>query len=115
MRTGSFLLPNRVVLAPMAGVTDRPFRQLCRRLGAGLTVSEMVMSDPRLRATRKTRRRIDHCGEPAPRSVQIAGETFDAGRMMVFRPGDEITATAGPEGARLMALGGALIGSRRRR
>ena len=57
----------------MAGVTDRPFRQLCQRLGAGLTVSEMVTSDPRLRATPKTLRRIDHEGEPAPRSVQIAG------------------------------------------
>src|SRR5512139_2924293 len=57
----------------MAGVTDRPFRQLCRRLGAGYAVSEMVASNPRLRATDKSRRRIDHAGEPAPVAVQIAG------------------------------------------
>ena len=73
MQTGTFVLPNPVVLAPMAGVTDRPFRLLCRRLGTGLTVSEMVTSDPRLRTSSKTLRRIDHTGEPAPRSVQIAG------------------------------------------
>ena len=57
----------------MAGVTDRPFRQLCRRLGAGHAVSEMVASDPRLYGTVKTRRRTDHAGEPAPIAVQIAG------------------------------------------
>lgn len=57
----------------MAGVTDRPFRQLCRRLGAGLTVSEMVSANPLLRETLKSRRRIDHQGEPGPRVVQIAG------------------------------------------
>jgi tRNA-dihydrouridine synthase B len=66
-------LPNALVVAPMAGVTDRPFRQLCRRLGAGYAVSEMVASDPRLFDTPKTRRRIDHAGEPAPIAVQIAG------------------------------------------
>ena len=70
---GRFQLPNRVILAPMAGVTDRPFRQLCRQLGAGLVVSEMVTSDPRLWHTRKSRMRLDHHGEPGPRSVQIAG------------------------------------------
>jgi tRNA-dihydrouridine synthase B len=57
----------------MAGVTDRPFRQLCRRLGAGYAVSEMVASDPRLFDSAKTRRRTDHAGEPAPIAVQIAG------------------------------------------
>jgi len=62
-----------VVLAPMAGVTDRPFRQLCRRLGAGLAVSEMVNADPRLWHSRKTRLRLDHSGESEPRAVQIAG------------------------------------------
>ncbi len=66
-------MPNGLVVAPMAGVTDRPFRQLCRRLGAGYAVSEMVGSDPRLVDTPKTRRRTDHAGEPAPISVQIAG------------------------------------------
>jgi len=70
---GPYRLPNRVILAPMAGVTDRPFRQLCRQLGAGLVVSEMVTSDPRLWHTRKSRLRLDHHGEPGPRSVQIAG------------------------------------------
>jgi tRNA-dihydrouridine synthase B len=57
----------------MAGVTDRPFRQLCKRFGAGLTVSEMVTSDHRLWNTRKSRLRLDHTGEAEPRSVQIAG------------------------------------------
>ncbi|PRY71948.1 tRNA-U20-dihydrouridine synthase [Halomonas ventosae] len=72
-RIGRHQLPNRVVLAPMAGVTDRPFRTLCRRLGAGLVVGEMVTSDPSLWHTRKSRLRMDHRGEPGPRSVQIAG------------------------------------------
>ncbi|NIC04461.1 tRNA dihydrouridine synthase DusB [Billgrantia bachuensis] len=70
---GRHRLPNRVILAPMAGVTDRPFRQLCRRLGAGLVVGEMVTSDPALWHTRKSRQRMDHRGEPGPRAVQIAG------------------------------------------
>ncbi|XKE44076.1 tRNA dihydrouridine synthase DusB [Halomonas organivorans] len=72
-RIGRHQLPNRVILAPMAGVTDRPFRALCRRLGAGLVVGEMVTSDPRLWHTRKSRLRMDHRGEPGPRAVQIAG------------------------------------------
>ncbi|WP_110668191.1 tRNA dihydrouridine synthase DusB [Salinicola halophilus] len=72
-RIGRHTLPNRVILAPMAGVTDRPFRQLCRELGAGLVVSEMVASDSRLWNTRKSRLRRIHRGEPGPRSVQIAG------------------------------------------
>jgi len=62
-----------VILAPMAGVTDKPFRQLCKRLGAGLAVSEMTISDSRFWKTDKSRRRMDHEGEPAPISVQIAG------------------------------------------
>jgi len=66
-------MPNRLVLAPMAGVTDRPFRELCRRLGAGMTVSEMITSRPDLRDSRKTRLRMDHSGEPGPIIVQIAG------------------------------------------
>ena len=73
MQIGPFTLPNPVLLAPMAGVTDRPFRILCRQLGAGLTVSEMVTSAPGLRTRPKTVRRMDHSGEPAPRAVQIAG------------------------------------------
>ena len=66
-------MPNNLAVAPMAGVTDRPFRQLCRRLGAGYAVSEMVASNPKLWGTDKSRRRIDHAGEPAPIAVQIAG------------------------------------------
>jgi tRNA-dihydrouridine synthase B len=70
---GPHRFPNRLVLAPMAGVTDRPFRQLCRQLGAGMTVSEMITSRPDLRDSRKTRLRMDHQGEPGPVIVQIAG------------------------------------------
>lgn len=73
MKIGQFELENNLVLAPMAGVTDRPFRQLCRRLGAGMVVSEMVTSDVRLWNSRKTRHRLDHAGEAEPRIVQIAG------------------------------------------
>lgn len=72
-RIGAHTLANRLVLAPMAGVTDRPFRALCRRLGAGLAVSEMVTSDRKLWHTPKSRLRLDHRGELGPRVVQIAG------------------------------------------
>ena len=73
MRIGPYQLNNSVVLAPMAGVTDRPFRQLCRELGAGMAVSEMVSSNPQHFRTRKSRCRLDHTGENEPRAVQIAG------------------------------------------
>jgi len=73
MRIGSFDITPRVILAPMAGVTDKPFRVLCKRLGAGLCASEMTTSDPRFWNTAKSRHRMDHDGEPAPISVQIAG------------------------------------------
>jgi tRNA-dihydrouridine synthase B len=73
IRIGPYALPNRVFVAPMAGVTDRPFRQLCRRLGAGYAVSEMAASNPLLWASVKTSRRTDHDGETEPRAVQIAG------------------------------------------
>ncbi|MGA4637375.1 tRNA dihydrouridine synthase DusB [Pseudomonas solani] len=73
VRIGPYALPNQVILAPMAGVTDRPFRLLCRRLGAGLVVSEMVTSDVRLWNSRKSKLRLLHEGDPEPRSVQIAG------------------------------------------
>ena len=73
MRIGPFQIEPAVVLAPMAGVTDKPFRQLCKRLGAGLAVSEMTTADPRLWHTAKSQRRADHSGEPDPISVQIAG------------------------------------------
>ncbi|MDX1460086.1 MAG: tRNA dihydrouridine synthase DusB [Xanthomonadales bacterium] len=73
IRIGPHTLHNRLALAPMAGVTDLPFRRLCRELGAGYVVGEMLSSDPRLRNTRKSRLRARHDGEPAPRAVQIAG------------------------------------------
>jgi tRNA-dihydrouridine synthase B len=73
MRIGPYELANNLVVAPMAGVTDRPFRQLCRTMGAGLAVSEMVTSNSLLYGSAKTRRRADHAGETAPVSVQIAG------------------------------------------
>ncbi len=73
MRIGPYQLANKLVLAPMAGITDLPFRQLCRRFGAGLAVSEMVSSNSLLWGSEKTRRRADHRGEPEPRSVQILG------------------------------------------
>ena len=73
MRIGPYTLPNKLILAPMAGVTDGPFRQLCREMGAGLAVSEMVTANSLLWGSRKTQRRIDHRGETKPCSVQIAG------------------------------------------
>ncbi len=73
MQIGPYTLVNRLILAPMAGVTDRPFRQLCRDLGAGMAVSEMVSSNSLLWGSAKTRRRADHAGETEPKSVQIAG------------------------------------------
>jgi tRNA-dihydrouridine synthase B len=79
MKIGPFELKSNVVLAPMAGVTDRPFRMLCRKLGAGLAASEMLTADVRLWDTPKSRRRMDHRGEPSPRVVQIAG--FDPAMM----------------------------------
>jgi tRNA-dihydrouridine synthase B len=89
MRIGPHELPNPLAVAPMAGVTDRPFRQLCKRLGAGYAVSEMVAANPRLWATDKSRRRTDHEGEVAPIAVQIAGAdpalVADAARYNVDR------------------------------
>ena len=73
MRIGPHVLRNNLFVAPMAGVTDRPFRQLCKRFGAGMAVSEMVASNSLLWGSEKTRRRANHAGEPDPISVQIAG------------------------------------------
>ncbi len=73
MRIGPYDIAPNVVLAPMAGVTDKPFRLLCKRLGAGLAMSEMTISDPRFWGTEKSLRRMDHAGEPDPVGVQIAG------------------------------------------
>ena len=73
MNIGPYELPNNVFVAPMAGVTDRPFRRLCKALGAGYAVSEMAASNPRLWASEKTARRLNHDGERAPVAVQLAG------------------------------------------
>ncbi|MGI9273429.1 MAG: tRNA dihydrouridine synthase DusB [Endozoicomonas sp.] len=73
LKIGPYNIPNPVILAPMAGVTDQPFRQLCLKLGAGMAVSEMVTSNTRLWNTRKSRLRMNHTDEFEPRSVQIAG------------------------------------------
>ena len=73
MQIGPHQLKNNLIVAPMAGVTDRPFRQLCKRLGAGMAVSEMLSSRPELWSSPKSRRRADHAGEVEPVSVQIAG------------------------------------------
>ncbi len=77
MLIGPYRLDNNLVLAPMAGVTDRPFRQLCRKLGAGLAVSEMISADASLWGSRKTVKRLDHRGETGPISVQILGSDPD--------------------------------------
>ena len=73
MRIGPYTVKNNLFLAPMAGVTDRPFRMLCRRLGAGMAVSEMVSCNSLLWGSEKTRKRADHAGEDEPRSIQIVG------------------------------------------
>lgn len=79
MKIGGLELGAPLALAPMAGVTDRPFRMLCRAMGAGVAASEMVTADQRLWRSGKSRHRLDHAGEPEPRVVQIAGG--DAGMM----------------------------------
>ncbi len=73
MQIGNHILKNNLIVAPMAGVTDRPFRQLCKKMGAGLAVSEMVTSNSLLYGSEKTLRRANHEGEVDPISVQIAG------------------------------------------
>ncbi|GGX96677.1 tRNA dihydrouridine synthase DusB [Massilia dura] len=73
MQIGPYQLRNNVFVAPMAGVTDRPFRQLCKELGAGYAVSEMAAANPRVWASEKSSRRTDHTGEMEPKAVQIAG------------------------------------------
>jgi len=89
MKIGAIELPNRLFVAPMAGVTDRPFRQLCKGLGAGYAVSEMVTSQRALWSSLKTSRRANHDGEVAPIAVQIAGvdplEMAEAARYNVDR------------------------------
>jgi len=77
MRIGPYQLKNNLIVAPMAGVTDRPFRMLCKRMGAGMAVSEMVSSNSLLYGSEKTKRRANHEGEVDPISVQIVGADPD--------------------------------------
>ena len=115
MRIGPYALPNNLAVAPMAGVTDRPFRQLCKRLGAGYAVSEMVASNPALRGTAKSMRRIDHAGEVAPVAVQIAGADpatmADAARYNVDRGAQIIDVNMGCPAKKVcnVAAGSALL------
>ena len=115
MQIGPHVLPSPLVLAPMAGVTDRPFRTLCRRLGAGLAVSEMVTSDVRLWHTGKSRRRLDHAGEDGIRSVQIAGadpaQMAEAARQNVGRGAEIIDLNMGCPAKKVcsVAAGSALL------
>lgn len=99
MRIGPYLLSGPVLLAPMAGVTDRPFRQLCRRLGAAAAASEMVSAQAHLWDSDKTRRRLDHAGEDSPRIVQIAGadpaQMADAARFNADRGAQVIDVNMG--------------------
>ena len=115
-RIGPYQLPNAVFVAPMAGVTDRPFRQLCKRLGAGYAVSEMAASNPRLWESVKTARRTDHAGEMEPRAVQLAGADpammAEAARFNVDRGAQVIDINMGCPAKKVcsVAAGSALMG-----
>ena len=115
MHIGSHCIDNPLVVAPMAGVTDRPFRQLCKRLGAGLAVSEMIGSNPELRDTAKSQRRGDHAGEVEPIVVQIAGADpemmADAARYNVDRGAQVIDINMGCPAKKVcnVAAGSALL------
>jgi len=99
MKIGPFQLDNNLILAPMAGITDRPFRQLCKDLGAAVAVSEMISANPKLRNTRKSLLRFDHQGESGLRWVQIAGSEpemmMDAARFNASEGADIIDINMG--------------------
>jgi tRNA-dihydrouridine synthase B len=115
VRIGPYVLANNLAVAPMAGVTDRPFRMLCKRFGAGYAVSEMVGANPRLRDTEKSLLRIDHGGEVAPIAVQIAGsdpgQMADAARYNVERGAQIIDINMGCPAKKVcnVAAGSALL------
>ncbi len=115
MHIGNFRLDGRLILAPMAGVTDRPFRLLCRRYGAALAVSEMVSSNPALQSGRKTLLRCDHRGESEPRSTQILGadprRMAEAARLNVDRGAQIIDINMGCPAKKVcnVAAGSALL------
>jgi tRNA-dihydrouridine synthase B len=116
MQIGPYTLPNRVALAPMAGITDLPFRRLCAELGAGLVVSEMISCNPRLRNSTKTLLRSRHDDESEPRSVQIAGndpaQMAEAARYNVARGAQIIDINMGCPAKKVCrkAAGSALLG-----
>jgi len=115
MHIGPHVIANPLLVAPMAGVTDRPFRQLCKRLGAGYAVSEMLASNPRLWGTEKSQRRGDHAGEVEPIAVQIAGADpelmADAARYNVARGAQVIDINMGCPAKKVcnVAAGSALL------
>ncbi|GAB4257729.1 MAG: tRNA dihydrouridine synthase DusB [Methylomicrobium sp.] len=115
IRIGSHRLDNRLILAPMAGITDRPFRTICKRFGAGLTVSEMVSSKPDLQDHKRTRLKADHSGETGLRSVQIVGtdpkQMADAAKLNVDRGADIIDINMGCPAKKVcsVAAGSALL------
>ena len=115
MQIGPHILRNNLIVAPMAGVTDRPFRQLCKAMGAGMAVSEMISSNAQLRNTPKSLRRADHQGEVDPISVQIAGADpaamADAARYNVDRGAQLIDINMGCPAKKVcnVAAGSALL------
>jgi tRNA-dihydrouridine synthase B len=115
MHIGPHVLKNNLIVAPMAGVTDRPFRQLCKAMGAGMAVSEMIAANPQLWNTAKSQRRSDHRGEVDPISVQIAGADpqmmADAARYNVQRGAQIIDINMGCPAKKVcnVAAGSALL------
>ena len=115
LKVGALELRSGLFVAPMAGITDRPFRRLARRFGAALAVSEMLSSRPELRESRKTRLRMDHTGEPGPISVQIAGsdpaQLADAARFNVGHGAEIIDINMGCPAKKVcnVAAGSALL------
>ncbi len=108
MQIGSYTLKNQLILAPMAGITDRPFRNLCRDFGAGLAVSEMVSSNPALRKHKRTLLKADHSGENGLRAVQILGtgpsQMADAARFNRDRGADIIDINMGCPAKKVCAV-----------
>ncbi|NOQ36991.1 MAG: tRNA dihydrouridine synthase DusB [Methylococcaceae bacterium] len=115
MQIGSHHLKNKLILAPMAGITDRPFRNLCRDYGAGLAISEMVSSNPALRKNKRTLLKADHSGENGLRSVQILGtdplQMAEAARFNEQRGADIIDINMGCPAKKVCAVaaGSALL------
>jgi tRNA-dihydrouridine synthase B len=115
LKVGALELRSGLFVAPMAGITDRPFRRLARRFGAALAVSEMLSSRPELRESRKTRLRMDHTGESGPISVQIAGsdpaQLADAARFNVGQGAEIIDINMGCPAKKVcnVAAGSALL------